>query len=138
MESEPVNIKLTLSGTYWDDKPKARVYVNNEVIFDNEVSEAVNVNWTGNLPEGEHSLIVELYDKNKYQTVLENEKIIKDQLLNIDEVKFDDIDIGLLKHTLSTYTHDNVVEDSCVNLGINGKWELKFSMPIYIWLLENI
>jgi hypothetical protein len=136
---EPVELKLTLSGTYWDKKPKARVYINDTVIFDDEVSETpVDVRWTGELSEGGHELIVELYDKDKYQTVLQNNHILKDQLLNIDSVSFDDIDISYLKHSLSKYEHDDQVELKCVNLGCNGKWKLTFQVPIYIWLLENL
>lgn len=131
---EPIEIKIILSGTYWKDKPQGRVFINDTLIFDDAISDKIDLNWSGDLPEGENSIIVELYGKDKHQTVLEDGKIVKDQLLNIEDISFDEISIGNLKHTLSEYDHGN----NCVNLGINGRWTLKFKTPIYIWLLENL
>lgn len=140
IKTEPINISVILSSKFWQKAPKAKVYVDNELICDKEITEKTKVNWSGNIAEGEHVLTVELYDKDKYQTVIEDDKIVKDQLLNIDSVVFDDIDIGYLKHSLSEYhpNNDTTVIKQCVNLGVNGKWELKFTTPIYIWLLENM
>lgn len=141
---EPVDIDITLSSTFWKSAPKAKVYVDNTLIFDGEVSSSTELKWAGDLEEGKHKLIVELYDKDKYQTVLENDKIVKDQILNIDKVSFDEIDIGYMKHTLSQYYPNQkssnvpLLVKNCVNLGWNGRWELEFTTPIYIWLLENI
>lgn len=141
-----VDINVVLSSTFWKDPPKTKVYIDDRMIFDHPISDKKNINWSGELAGGTHKLIVELYDKDKYQTVLENGKIIKDQLLNIEEISIDEIDIGYLKHSLSSYYPDKEVYKhevpllvkNCVNLGYNGKWELEFTIPIYIWLLENI
>jgi hypothetical protein len=142
---EPVDISIFLSSTFWKDPPRAKVYINDDLIFDNKIVEPKEVKWSGNLTEGKHKLTVEFLDKNKYQTIIENNKIVKDQLLNIDSISFDEIDIGYLKHTLSKYYPDQVQHkdaplllNDCVNLGWNGKWEIEFTVPIYIWLLENI
>lgn len=143
---DPIEILIKLSSTFWKENPKTKVYIDHELIFQNAISEPTEVKWAGFLPEGPHKLIIELYDKDKYQTVIENDKIVKDQLLNIDNISFDEIDIGFLKHTMSTYYPNQVNENdgmshqikNCVNLGWNGRWELEFTTPIYIWLLENI
>lgn len=135
---EKVDITVTLSGTYWQDKPQARIYVDDTLIFDNEVTDKIDLRWSGELAEGRHKLIVELHSKNRKQTVLEDGVIVKDQLLNIEEVSFDDISIGFLKHKLSRYEHTGGVDLNCVNLGLNGRWTLPFKTPVYIWLLENL
>jgi hypothetical protein len=137
---EPIDISIALSSNFWKDPPKAKVYIDNTVIFDGEINEPKEIKWTGELTESKHKLIIELHGKDKYQTILENNKIVKDQILNIDTITFDEIDIGYLKHTLSKYYPINVDESiiGCVNLGWNGLWELEFTSPIYIWLLENI
>lgn len=142
---EPIDISITLSSNFWQDPPRAKVYINSDLIFDDKITQPTDVKWLGNLSEGKHKITVELLDKNKYQTIIENNKITKDQLLNIDSCSFDDINIGFLKHTLSKYYPDQtqhkgapLLVNDCVNLGWNGKWELEFSIPIYIWLLENI
>jgi hypothetical protein len=143
---ETVDIVVTLSSNFWKNAPKAKVYVDAQLIFDGEIADQKEIKWSGELTEDSHTLAIELYDKDKYQTVVENDKIVKDQLLNIDEISFDEINIGYLKHTHSNYyPRKDIYGDSapelvknCINLGYNGRWEIKFSTPIYIWLLENI
>lgn len=143
---ESVDINIILTSTFWKDPPKVKIYVDDILTFDGAVASKKIINWTRDLSEGKHKLVIELYDKNKYQTVVEDGKIIKDQLLNIEEISFDEIDIGYLKHTLSNYYPDKEVYNgevpllvkNCINLGYNGRWELEFKTPIYIWLLENI
>jgi hypothetical protein len=136
---EPIEISVVLSSTFWKDPPKAKVYVDDDLIFDGLITETKTIKWAGELTEIKHKLIVELHGKDKYQTVLENGKIVKDQILNIDSIAFDEIDIGYMKHTLSKYYPSNLEAiDNCVNLGWNGCWELEFTTPVYIWLLENI
>lgn len=142
--SEPIDIKITLSSTYWNNPPKAKVLLNENLIFDGIITELKVIEYSCLLNEGSHKIIVELYDKDKYQTVLENGKIIKDQLLNINNITFDEIDIGHLIWTKSNYypTIKDPLQEypfkNCVNLGWNGAWEFEFTTPIYIWLLENI
>jgi hypothetical protein len=137
--SEPIEIVIQLSSIFWKDAPKTRVYIDNNLIFDGEITEPKELKWNGDLTESKHKILIELYGKDKYQTILENDKIVKDQILNIDSITFDEIDIGYLKHTSSTYYPNNLETiNNCVNLGWNGRWELEFTTPIYIWLLENI
>ena len=141
---EQVEIELVLSSSFWDKAPKAKVYIDEQLIFDDQIIEPTTVKFASDLTEGKHKLIVELYDKNKYQTIVENGQIIKDQLLNIDGIMFDEIDCQHLKHSLSNYFPSNPSNEipsqltNCVNLGYNGRWELEFTCPIYIWLLENM
>lgn len=141
---EQVEIEVSLSSSFWDKAPKAKVYVDDNLIFDNVVDQPLKVKFNGELTEDKHKLIIELHSKDKYQTVLENGEIVKDQLLNIDGISFDEIDIQFLKHSLSKYFpvqhSDEIPKEltNCVNLGYNGRWELEFTIPVYIWLLENI
>lgn len=142
--TEQVEIEISLSSTFWDKAPKAKVYIDETLIFDDAITESTKVKFNGELTEDKHKLIIELYDKDKYQTVVENSQIAKDQLLNIDAISFDEIDIKYLKHSLSKYfpkdPSDQIPSEvlQCVNLGYNGRWELEFTCPIYIWLLENM
>lgn len=146
LELESVDICVSLSSSFWQDPPKTKVFIDDNLIYEGQIVNPIDVQWTGSLEEGQHKIIVELYDKNKYQTLIENGTIVKDQLINIDKITLDEIDIGFLKHSLSKYYPDKSSHSSdipecvteCVNLGWNGKWELAFNSPVYIWLLENI
>ena len=73
-------------------------------------------------------------------------QVIKDTLLNIDDIVIDDISLGNLLWS-AEYVLDHPQEykgqiidhlDGCVNLGWNGTYILKFSSPFYIWLLEKL
>lgn len=140
---ETLDIIVTLSSQYWKDAPKAKVFIDDELIFDDEVTNVVKVKWSNLITEGEHTLAIVLHSKDRHQTVLDNGTIVKDQLLNIDAITFDDIEVGYLRFSMSEYYPTQApgapaLIKKCVNLGYNGRWEFKFSTPIYIWLLENL
>ena len=139
---ESLDLRLKLSSSFWDKAPYVGVTVDDVSLFNGQVSESIEINWSGNLNEGTHSLNIELYNKDKYQTIIENGEILKDQILNIDNIYFDDIEVGFLKWSHSEYItkHPGAPNKlvNCVNLGYNGIWTLKFNTPIYIWLLENL
>lgn len=145
MDLEKVDIELKLSGTYWDRAPYAQVWINDTVIHSGVITDPITINHSVELHEGDNQLVVELLAKTKNQTVIENGQIVKDQLLNIDAISFDEIAIGHLTHLLSTYYPEkdptiNAPDElkKCVNLGYNGRWVLPFKVPIYVWLLENL
>ena len=78
--------------------------------------------------------------------VIENGEVIKDMLLNIDDITIDDISLGNLLWTAEykldkpqQYNNQTIDHlDSCVNLGWNGTYILNFTSPFYIWLLEKL
>lgn len=142
---EVVEICVKLSSTFWNQPPKVKVFVDDLMIFNADVNSPESIFWSGPLEDGEHTLTIELYDKEIYQTVVENGNIIKDQILNVDALLFDDIEVGYLRQALSKYYPNKAIYkdapdilEQCVNLGYNGKWEFKFSCPTYLWLLENV
>ena len=68
-------------------------------------------------------------------------------LLNIESISIDDIDIGTLRHTESTFYPDSPKEykgetitelKECVNVGWNGTYSLPLSIPFHYWLLEKL
>lgn len=149
-EVEKLHFKVGLSGTYWDKKPAYSVAINDQVcisgVVDVSSNEVFYVEFDAEVVEGLCSLKIRLENKTDsdvqkdcYNT--EDFNIINDMLLNITSVEIDDISLGNLLYTHSSFTGDEPqrpVLDKCVNLGWNGTWELLFSSPIYIWLLENI
>ena len=85
--------------------------------------------------------------------MVEDGKITKDQLLHIKSIEIDEIDIGALVYE-GVYTPKypepwatqqkqagNTLPQSfknVTNIGHNGRWELGFTSPFYMWLLENL
>jgi hypothetical protein len=82
-----------------------------------------------------------MYNKKQGDTIVVDDKIIHDVLLNIDSILIDDIELDRLIWTKSVYYPEDKyapkLVENCVNLGWNGQWVLEFSSPVYLWLLEN-
>ena len=107
--------------------------------------------FTADMLDGEHSINVTLLNKESSDTTQDSSgTIINDMILCIESIEIDEIDIGVLKRTVSSYfpvypsEYNNENQKSikevknCVNLGWNGTWKLPFASPFYIWLLENL
>lgn len=140
MSTENLNFKITLSGTYWDKKPEYNILLNGTVMSNGFVGENSTIEFVADLEEDtKHTLCVRLLNKQDSDTVQNEDKsaIVKDMLLNIEDVLIDDISIGTLKWTHSKYVANGKTYENCVNLGWNGDWVLEFDSPFYIWLLEN-
>jgi len=73
-----------------------------------------------------------------------NNNIIKDALLEINNVTIDDVDITHILTELVEYTHDfNGTQDATRekfygHMGCNGTVTLEFATPFYLWLLERM
>lgn len=130
----------------------AEVPLGVEVRFDNtsvfktdHLKETTAVSFTCSDDDGEHVLEIELTGKLPEHTkVTESGEIVQDALISIDHLIIDGIDIGLIFSNLAEYTHDfngtkDTVTERCYNhMGCNGVVRLKFTTPVYLWLLENM
>lgn len=138
---------MSLSGTYWDKRPQFSIWVDDHIAVQSEVSQNRNhFKFERELTEGDHTLKIRLENKTNSDTILTNGEIVKDMLLNIDDISIDDISLGNLLWS-AEYHLDQPHEfqgktvtqlNHCVNLGWNGTYILKFSSPFYIWLLEKL
>jgi len=158
MSTEKLKFKLELWAEYWDKKPIANILINTHSHYNQEIigteKEPTVIEFEHELTEGEkYSLIIERSGKDKGQTVVENGQIVKDQLLHIKSIEIDEIDIGGLVYE-GIYTPaypepwatqqiqvGNTLLKSFKNvtiIGHNGHWELSFTSPFYMWLLENL
>jgi len=158
MSTEKLKFKLEIWSEYWDKKPIANIIVNEHSHYNQEITgkekEPTVIEFEHELTEGEnYSLIIERSGKDTTQTVVEDNKIIKDQLLHIKSIEIDEIDLGALVYE-GVYTPHypepwasqqaaigNILPDSFKNvtcIGHNGRWKLGFASPFYMWLLENL
>lgn len=140
---EKLNVRIGLSGTYWNKAPEYTVLFDDQVIQQASVSaesgSTFYVNFDVDVEDDcEFQLKIRLENKENSDTV---EVGVKDLLLNIDSIEFDNVDLGWLTAGKSIFIPDNrdiAPIDNCVNLGHNGTFVLTFSTPFYIWLEENI
>ena len=95
--------------------------------------------------ESEHVLTFEMSGKRPEQTTLDADgNIIDDAVLTISGIAFDDIALGHMSTEVAKYHHDHngttesVTETFYDVMGCNGRAEMRFRTPIYLWLLENM
>jgi len=95
--------------------------------------------------DGDHELRFVLKNKQSDHTQVDAEgNIVSDTVVTVRDIEFDGINCDYLISTLAEYHHDfNESQDPVVDkfygiMGCNGTVTVKFSTPIYIWLLENL
>ena len=148
MNEETLKFVVTLSATFWERRPQFSIWLDDHIIIQSEIPDILShpIAFERAISEGTHSLKIRLENKTTADTVIENSNIIKDMLLNIDDITIDDIGLGNLLWS-AEYRLDDPQEyngktithlDSCVNLGWNGTYTLNFTSPFYIWLLEKL
>jgi len=95
--------------------------------------------------EAEHKLLLIMKNKTIEHTQIdESGNIVADARLKITDVAFDEIQLGHMFTKHATYKHDfngtgqPIQEEFYGEMGCNGTVCLKFTTPIYIWLLEHM
>jgi hypothetical protein len=95
--------------------------------------------------DGEHILRITLKNKLPEHTQIDDQgNIVSDALLGVTEISFDEIDCTQIVHDHAVYRHNlngtaPEIEDKFFgDMGCNGIVELKFTTPVYLWLLENM
>jgi hypothetical protein len=96
--------------------------------------------------KAEHSLKFIMSGKTDNHTIYDNNsEIVKTAQISICDISFDNTnvsDLFLSTSNLITYTHNHngytseIVESLKSTMGCNGVAELKFSTPVYLWILN--
>lgn len=140
---ETLSFKIGLSGTFFNNVPAYSILLDGvkqsagKVSTDTEIIE-----FSANIEDNQdHLLEIRLENKTNNDTVIEAGKIVKDTLLNIDSITIDDIELGELKWSMSKFVADDTTRPTlqrCVNLGWNGSYQIRFTGPFSLWMLENM
>lgn len=122
------------------------VQLDKEIIYNNnEFCESETITFEIHDDDSEHELNFILKNKTADHTQIDaSGKIITDCNIKIKNIKFDDIVLPHNALGTITYTHDcNGTKSLATHpffdeMGCNGIATLKFSTPVYLWLLENM
>ena len=122
------------------------VLLNNDVVFTTEhVAEPTPVTIDISDDEGQHELKFVLKNKTQDHTQVDEQgNILSDAVLSIGNMSFDDIKLEHMFVEQTVYYHDfNGSKELAENkfygdMGCNGYVSLKFTTPIYLWLLEHM
>jgi len=158
MSTETIKFKIELYAQHWDKPPVADILINDQSknkqeIISNEGNPTV-IEFEHSLQEQEkYKLIIQKSNKDLSQTVVENGEIVKDQLLFIKSITIDEIDLGGLIYEAKYYPEypepwasqqkqegKELPEyiKNVTSMGHDGRWEIEFTSPFYMWLLENL
>jgi len=158
MATEKLKFKLELYATMWNKPPIADITIDNKSYFKEEITDTKDkptiIEFEHKLEDSKsYNLVINRSGKNKRETVVEDGKIVKDQLLHIKSIEIDEIDIGSLVYE-GVYRPEypepwasqqaktgNKLPETIKNspgLGHNGTWTFTFTSPFYMWLLENL
>ena len=95
--------------------------------------------------EAEHELRLIMKNKTIEHTQIDEAgNIMSDANLTVSDVAFDEIKLGYMLTEQATYAHDFNGTGAMSQhrfygeMGCNGTVSLKFSTPIYLWLLEHM
>jgi hypothetical protein len=122
------------------------IWVNAQQIFNQDwITEPQAVSYEFPDLDADHELRFVMKNKTADHTkVDESGNIVKDACLVISDLAFDEIALGHIVTEKTEYIHDFNGTDSLAQhkffgeIGCNGVVSLKFTTPIYIWLLENM
>jgi hypothetical protein len=144
--SNTTTISCTLDTTDPDASLGFEAWVNDQKFFDSnhvQARQPIVIEITDD--DGEHELRFVLKNKiSDHTQVDETGNIIADARLIVTDLAFDEIQLGHMVTEQAVYTHDfngtgQLTQEEFYNeMGCNGTVSLKFSTPIYLWLLEQM
>ena len=146
MTTETITFACQVTPTNNSTSLGLRVLLDQVTIFETaHVTETVQLEHEMSDADGEHELTFELFGKLPEHTkITETGEIVSDALLEINNITLDGIDFDQLLQSLAVYHHDVNGTQAPADykfygsIGCNGTVTLKFTTPIYLWLLENM
>ena len=131
------NVAVPLGLEIWLDQHKFfdQDHIDQDYNIEHEISD----------DDGDHELRFVLKNKQADHTQIDLDgNIVSDVTVIISDIQFDEIDCQYLTVKLAEYQHDfngtgnPTIDKFYGSMGCNGTVSLKFSTPIYLWLLENM
>jgi hypothetical protein len=132
-------LSLTFSATFCNGWPRLKFYIDDNLCHECKIDlENVTVNLPIDLIESDHTLIIELLSKNKFNTILKDNVIVQDQLVTLESMHVDDIQLPDFFKYSGTFNNGQNIKSPCLTWGQNGKWVFDFKTPLITWVLVEI
>jgi len=142
--NQDIVISVDVAGTATENPLGLEIWIDNTIVHDiNPGIDVKTYQITLADDESEHELKFVLKNKTESHTQIDEDgNIISDATVTINNLAFDGIGVGYVFNELATYTHNfnkngaESVDKFFNTIGCNGTVSLKFTTPIYLWLLE--
>jgi len=143
---DTVSVTFDLASSDYTVPLAFEVQLDNKTVFALDcVTEPVSVVVAIDDADGEHEFKFIMKNKTAAHTKIDADGgIVSDAVLSIANLAMDDIKLGHAFTELAVYHHDfngsqpPVAAKFYGDMGCNGHVSLRFTTPIYLWLLENI
>jgi hypothetical protein len=141
---------VVISGTISPSTPAAKigaeVWIDQHCVINYEhVDSAISFEHTLDDNDGEHELRIVMKHKQAAHTQLDEQgNITQDAVLIVSDLEFDSINIMQITTVRAEYSHNFNGSQSAGthrfygDMGCNGTVSMKFTTPVYLWLLENM
>lgn len=141
-----ISVTLDLTSSDYTIPLGFEVLLDEVVLFSSDyIKESTHISLEIDDDEREHEFKFVMKNKMQEHTVIDaNGDIISDAVLSIASVAFDDIKLGQLVVDHTVYHHNfngtqaPIKDKFFGDMGCNGYVSLRFTTPIYLWLLENM
>jgi hypothetical protein len=141
-----VKIGCVINTTDYKSALGIEIWLDDQQIFNQDwVTEPQTINYEFSDLDADHELRFVMKNKTADHTkVDELGSIVKDACLIISDLAFDEIALGQIVTEKAEYTHNFNGTGSLTQhkffgeIGCNGVVSLKFTTPVYLWLLENM
>lgn len=130
-------LSITFKSSYCNGFPFIKIKLNDVLLCDFQID---NEDYYKDiLLENNSSIIeVERYNKTNNNIIIENNKVIKDQILEIVDIKIDGIklpDFIIYEHSVFNFMDQE--HTGSTYFAPNGIWKFKFKSPIITWVLDQ-
>jgi hypothetical protein len=144
--TEQVQLACNVSSTNPTAAVGLEIWLDSTQIYNTEhVAEPINFAHEFTDTEGDHQLRFVMKNKTtNHTTIDEAGNILTDCRVCINNLSFDEIDLGQIFIEQAVYEHDfngtadKIKDQFYGEMGCNGTVTLAFTTPIYLWLLENM
>jgi len=140
-----ISIGCTVDTTSPQAELVLSIVLDDAVVFEQTITEPTKFYHTLSDADAEHELKFILSNKlPKHTQIDEQGNILADACIVIKDLEFDALELGQIVPEITVYTHDfngtgqSIQEKFYSHMGCNGTVSLKFTTPIYLWLLENM
>lgn len=117
------------------DNPNCKIIVNEKELYSGIVYSEFDFQTT---VEDLVTLNIVHWGKSPEDTIVDNDNnIVRDRSFEIEKIIIDGYDIENLIWKSQYIIDDKTKIESCLFFGPNGRFEIKFQLPILKWILEN-
>jgi hypothetical protein len=122
------------------------IWIDNQKLFDQaHVQKNYRISTDLSDDDGDHELRFVLKNKLSEHTEVDADNtIVSDARISVSDIEFDGISLTHLVPALAKYQHnfngtgEPIIDEFYGEMGCNGTVSLKFTTPIYLWLLEDM